>query len=878
MALKFGSLFNDVFAGFKQQMGSVGSEMGKYADNFNDKFRDVDISGITAAESALATINEASKKTAQEIKDLNDELLGLTKNTPAHIDKLKQLAATNKIAEGLAEQEAKAKSLLEDQNKMLIESEKERVTSTVKAHKSIDDANSHYLKQLTELQVMAKANAWSVDELNEEMNKAKFNMWGEKFAAGIDNAGNAAKAISTEFTSGVGKFISNKLPPQLKFIADIIVNSLSSAIKQITELNDKLINLQRASGGLINPMNMGYDAFGNAKNGMDSLATTTLKANISVEQFSQAMQSLYSDGFGQTLGMVQNLKNIQGELQNFGVEAGRMKKLFNADIGPAVRNLSKNWGVSIKDATKLTAEGAAKVQLLGLSVSDYAKNLADVTSLVGEVYFKTNEEMQKMAILASQLGVNVNALAKGMFKMKGINELFQQQQKAAALGMNTTAKALAQVYALRSQGKAGEAAKLEAASIAQDMVKQGLTDDKGQISQQGLATLDAAGIDKAQIEGIQQLARQAQRTGIALDKLGDTSKLTAKEQLILARDQKANMKVGEQWDIIVGSLKQTLVDPIAKIFGPVLKTLLNVLQPVIAIITDIASTLIDMLSPAIALLTTAFDQVGSVITDIVDPISRHFKTMREQIAKVTGALSSISTFITKFVALPFRIVSKIIGGLITVVSRVITTIAEKLAPTFEWLTELFDGGGTFFQDVLDAVDLAFGWLADGVGWAVGALFDALVGVLKIVVNVFKLLWKGISWIGELIMNFISPALSFFGNIIEDIIGWFKKLANGIKEFFSWLMPEEETGAESAPAIATDYWNQALGSYQEQSAPALPKVEVNSPMDVSGSTSRDAELNAKLRSQATNFSPNLNTVTNVQVSGVVSSSQSVKKQS
>src|ERR1039458_4053394 len=171
---------------------------------------------------------------------------------------------------------------------------------------------------------------------------------------------------------------------------------------------------------------------------------------------------------------MQYLGKSQKDLQNFGIEAAKLKKYFGADIGPAVQGMVKNWGSSVGDATKIMVDSASKAQQLGLSVSEFAKHFAEVTGLIGEVYFKTTDEMTKMAMIATQLGVSVSTLSKGVLQMNGITSLFTAQQKAAALGLHDTAKAAAKIFALRQTGQGAQAAQLELASMASDIKKQGM--------------------------------------------------------------------------------------------------------------------------------------------------------------------------------------------------------------------------------------------------------------------------------------------------------------------------------------------------------------------------------------------------------------------
>ena len=195
---------------------------------------------------------------------------------------------------------------------------------------------------------------------------------------------------------------------------------------------------------------------GNSAEGFKSLKTAAVEANISVEEFGSAMKSLVSAGFQE--GILGAIKPATEELQAFGIQSARMQKMYNADLGPAVAKFMNDFGMRMGDAANFVGNAADKAQSLGLNVQGFMENLTAVANLAGEVYFKSREEMQKMATIASQLGVSVNTLASGLVKMTNMNDLFSQQQKAASLGLSSLSKNLGQIYALQKTGKGGEAA------------------------------------------------------------------------------------------------------------------------------------------------------------------------------------------------------------------------------------------------------------------------------------------------------------------------------------------------------------------------------------------------------------------------------------
>jgi len=865
--LKFGSLFNDVGAGFKKSLDAMGK-------SFEKTFKTTaDTGGIDKAAAALKKLSAEAQAAADHARDLAGEFARGNGT-------MKDVLDAEKAATAAAEKEKEAVEDLTKSREDIIDTESKAVGISKKYKSSIADINAEFDKSIKAIVEDSKLSQASRDEALKNLKADTFKKKSMAMFTDTDAAmADGMNSVSNAITSGI-----ETIAPELAPFMAVIEHSIGDAFKQVLELNDSLVKLQRATGGVITSAKLGYDAFGNSTKGMMSLKTATIAANVSMGEFDDAMKSLSSGGFGQTIGAAQDLSKSQEDLSKYGIEAARAMKMYGADLGPSVRNLFQNFGKGIGEATTLLKDGADKARSLGLNAAAFVKNFEGVTDLVGEVYFSTTEEMTKMAMIATQLGVSVGAMSKGLIKMNGITDLFSQQQKMAALGLDTTAKALSKIYALKQQGKGGEAARVSFAAMAKDMQKQGMTKG-GAVTQQGIATLEAAGVDKEAIAGIQKLAQQAERTGIDVGQLGDTSKLSRMQQLKLAHDEAANITLEEQFGQITGLVKQAFIDPLAKLFGPIMKGILNVLKPLADIFSSVISTVMDVISIALTPLIEAFTQVSDLLSDVFTPLAGLFSTLKNALTPVFTALKGLGTFVVQFLMVPFRIIGKVIGGLFSVISSVVKVIGEKLAPVFEWFSDLFSSGGGVISNVLDTITTAFGWLGDLLGGVVGTAFEVLGKILGGVVSVFKFLWKGVQAVWDVFNKYIiqpistvlGPVFDWLGDILSPVIDTFKALWDGIMDLVDWIESFFGGGkAETASQQFATNWDEVLGKQTEMATPTTPTATAGTGGFVAAPSATIEAANANQNYVAPQGGTKTNITVNTKVDGVISNEQSVKR--
>lgn len=838
MGLKFGSLFGD----FTDQLKKA----------FSSSAKNIDLSELEEGGKLLKALGERSKELAKEIIELEKIMAKAGEGTEEYVEAEKAKKRATMEAKIIAEQETIERKNLKKSQEAVINQLKTESKERIKIRKSLEEVNDDYDKQFNKLINSLGEGKISQKEFDEQLNKIDMEKIGGQIAVGLFEPAQALEELGMMAADQLTSMLMNFLPPQFRILGEVIKKAILESFKQIIELNKALVGLTRSTSGLIDAAKLGFDSTGNLATGVKSLKTMAAEANLSVEEFTGALTSLASESFGQTIGAAQDLTKATKDFQDYAITAGRLQKMYGADMGASVRNLFQNFGQSIGSATKIMKEGADKALALGLNVKGFVSNFEQVTNLIGEVYFRTTEEMTKMAMVATKLGTSVDTLAGGLTKMAGINDLFQQQQRTAALGLNNYARALSQVYALQKAGKGAQAAQLELATLAQDM-KQYL-DENGQITQAGLDTLKAQGLSAQQIEAVAKMARDP----LALKSVMSPESLTSLEKKQVERKEQENMSLEEKFNTAMTQLQALLIDPFTKYIGPYLKMFAEGFLVVIQIISESIGIFRDLFSPIIVVIQEISIQFHKAIMDIFNPLKESFSKIRQAIQPLVNMWQTVGKTIIQWLLFPIRLLGKAMGFIIDVFYLIITKIIEAFHPLYESISELFnlfEGGEGFFTLLLDAIGVVFDWLLEGIGM----LIDIA-------------LWPLTTLIGLLVEYAIKPVIDIFKEMkknFEDAINRWP-----LSIFFG--EEEEESGDMIDPAAYAKFFESPLTATENVSATApAAKSAVFIPM----SANSDAIANEQLMTQAFGqgqINPNTTVIVNNDIEGIFNDKQTIKK--
>ena len=208
-----------------------------------------------------------------------------------------------------------------------------------------------------------------------------------------------ATAAQTEVLgTSVGEFLGaiEAGPAALVAVAATVVAEVSKmTYEMMQEQNEAMIKLERATGGLASAATLGTNRFGKLEGSISTIGDVTRRANISLEEFSDAMTAFYADGGGHTMG-TGDLRQRKTAMMDLGVWGARIKKLYGADIIPAIRTLFQNWGQDgIMSLTDMMHDGVMQAKAEGLDPEQFAKNMNDVAKMSGKLTFKNGVKGMK---------------------------------------------------------------------------------------------------------------------------------------------------------------------------------------------------------------------------------------------------------------------------------------------------------------------------------------------------------------------------------------------------------------------------------------------------------------------------------------------------
>jgi phage-related protein len=864
------------FEEFRSVLGSIAGSMQKGSVKGGD--------GGAAPEETLGLSEkdiQLLKDTAQGIDDLNEELTKLNKQIKEAKaeDKFKLEEKRLQIQQELTEDTSKLNDLNKTTDQFMqkqIVNEQNKTKLAGKGFGDLSNVSGEYNDKIKQLFETQKAGGIGMGDFSSKLKGLKFESKAlQGFSSMMGSSSTMFSNIGGMAAKGIGGGLMKVLPPQFQIIARVIVAIVGAAFEQINKLNKIMIDTLRQTGGVVNSAMMGFDNMGNSLEGYASLETQAIKANISAEQFGTAINKLFDKVPGQVAGLKDNLKTSGEAMQQYGMEAAKLQKFYGADMSGAVGNLMMNFGMGMKDSTKLAKDTADSARAAGLSVKETMKNLEAATALAGKFYMATTEQLTKLTFMATKLGVSVDSLAAGTLKMNGLVGLFQQQQKMAALEMTHLASAAAKIYALRAQGKGGEAAQVEMAAMAKDMQSKGMIDKKsGQVSQQGIATMQAAGATQETINAISRMGRVAKETGISLEKMTDPAKLTKSEKAKLDLAERNNRTLEEQLKMTFGGLKQALIDPIAKMIGSILKPILGIVEVIIGVISAVLEVVFQALDPIISIIGSIFEEVGAIFQDVFGPMKEMFNNIVGAIQPIINMLKNVFGAIISVVAVPFRIIGKILGSVFSVIGRIIKVIGEKLKPIFDFIGNIFKGIKDFIGGLLDWIDSVLGWIVDIIGGIIGFIFDIIGVVFDVIGTILGYIWDVLSAIWDFLVMIFQPVVDFLKWIWDGIMS--------LVDFFTSDEDNKAAGTELTPEMIDALYGKALNGPVDnsQNVNATEKKEYND------YKIREADKQAveteKLMTAAvenkteTSKEASKNAVTNVNVSGIVPSKTSLQK--
>lgn len=592
------------------------------------------------------------------------------------------MKAFNEAAAPMAQAAENMKKLnkeINDLNELYIKAEKKNDRGTMRTTKEKLTKLEHELSKTDKaFAEMSDKFAKKFNLSNKEIDAINDSVM-ENHDAIIKNSGmveRATEGLTSIFRGGTESFMTNTARFAASF--GIMAEAFGLAIRQMDELNKKLVQFNRTMSLGFSNEALGMDLYGNSPTG--SLETVTGINNISKDEFLNAFKTFSK---GQTLGSTQNLKEQQEDMRKFGVQAGQLSKFYGvqmATINSITTSLVYNFGAKVSDLNKILEDGKTAAMQAGVSVSQYFERLKEATDLVGEKYVAGGiNGLQNLALYATRTDQSVKSIMASSERMKDFLGQYEQQNKAAALGMYNTSRNFARIWGLNMTGQQDKANMVMNSNLVKDITARGMVDKNNRINQVGMRTLTEMGMSKEEITTLQRLIIAQKEHGLTIEQLNEPYKQNLAIQWKINKFERENLTVSEKLNKIWANVKSIIVDPIVSVLAPVFDTLLNVTSSLVGIIGTILKPVIwtvGMFGKGLSWAGNIISGTFGIIENGFDKLSGMWNTLQDHFDPVTKVLGAV------------------VGGLIAL------QVASYAAARSMWLSSIgnaISGGGKSFM-------------------------------------------------------------------------------------------------------------------------------------------------------------------------------------
>jgi len=602
----------------------------------------IDQTAIEQAEKFAKDIDQIEKS----MKDLNKED-ELWKKHNSELTRLKSEA--RKMENAFFSEKTRLDKSLEADEKKIMDETVDNLKKKTRSYDSASEAERIFQNDLTKLTKTLTSGGIELEDYDKkaaELYNKKIKQQGlsSTIKTVSGNAFGGAEGQVSSFIGGIGDGFGKLLKmifPEFAILIDAIVGLFKEALKQIFDASKMFIDITRKTGGLITQQQLGYNNVGMTEGGSESIQHKTIAANVSMDQYKDAIDNLFTGSMGQVSGMRDNLQQAGKDIDNYGIASAKMSKLWNTDITKAVQGLTMGYNLSLKEATSTTEQFTWATHELGLNASTAMSNLERLSNNTGKYYFKSKENMENLALMATKLGVSVDDLLEGTGKANSMTELFAQQQNLAALGLGNTANSVAEVYALQQTGQEDKAIALKQVAIAKDLTSQHFIDKEGNVTKPGIDTLKTAGYSKEMIEASAKIARDSKDAQVSFEVMAGLAKGTAEQEQQKLKWEREHMSYTEKLQRIYNSFIQPLVDMVKGLLGPSITELLDGLME----IGDALAPIFKDFVGAFSLIGTGLGYIVGFLMSVISSVGKLIKLLWGGLQWVVNKVADLLSWI-----------------------------------------------------------------------------------------------------------------------------------------------------------------------------------------------------------------------------------------
>ncbi|WJN62797.1 tape measure protein [Streptomyces phage phiScoe2] len=502
--------------------------------------------------------------------------------------------------------------------------------------------------------------------------------------------------------------------------------------------------------------------------------------------------------------------NIQASSTLLGTFFGKFAGALNSRLGPILGSMFKDFNESIKIATGGTDDMANSIGILGQVGAGYLPRLASFFEKLNVQFSDWLTKNQDNGNLTSWIDTGITRIKELGTVLSQAGGILAGLSRAAEEAGGSSLKMLGDTLgrlhkAVDSEGfQTGLVNVLKAAHTAMETIATTsgpavekfftnfgklLTDvlpQVGTIIGTALSAVASALAQPAVTNGMKAL----------FDGILVAVKALAPAMAPLGAAIGAILKLGGTMLAAFGPLIAAVLTPLAKAFT----TLVPLIQPLVTLLSGALLNAVKQLTPifmqlvpvvgtmlgaAFNMIKAALPGIAALFTAIVTAVVPLVTTLMSQLAPILPVigqfLGAIATALAPIIALVIQIVSAVLTPLIQVLAPIVEALLPQLSAAFARLSEALQ---PVLQVLLVVVNVLMAVLAPAIGFIVGILGGALIGVINGVALVLEGLKEVFVGVWDAIVGYFTMVWGIFEGLFTGNWDTFKKgfsqLWDGIK--------------------------------------------------------------------------------------------------
>ncbi|QEQ94050.1 tape measure protein [Streptomyces phage Saftant] len=505
-------------------------------------------------------------------------------------------------------------------------------------------------------------------------------------------------------------------------------------------------------------------------------------------------------------------KNIQASSTLLGTFFGKFAGALNSKLGPILGDMFKDFNASIKIATGGTDEMANSIGVLGEVGAGYLPRLASW-------FVKLNEQFSNWLTKNQNNGNLTSWIDTGITRIKELGNVLKQ-----AGGILAGLSRAADEAGGSSLKMLGDTLGRLHTAVDSEGFQKGLVDvlKAAHTAMNTIATVSGPAVESffksfgslltsvlPQVGTIIGTALQAVASALAQPAVSDGMKalfdgiLVAVKALApamapLGAAIGAILKLGGTMLAAFGPLIAAVLTPLAKAFT----TLVPLIQPLVTLLSGALLNAVKQLTPifmqlvpvvgtmlgaAFNMIKAALPGIAALFTAIVTAVVPLVTTLMSQLAPILPVigqfLGAIATALAPIISLVMQIVAAVLTPLIQVLAPIVQALLPQLSAAFARLSEALQ---PVLQVLLVVVNVLMAVLAPAIGFIVGILGGALIGVINGVALVFEGLKEVFMGVLQYITGLIQVFVGIFTGDWDKVAQGLENVWNGIWSFLKGI--------------------------------------------------------------------------------------------